>query len=56
MGARQKLNDLYVTGSLAVATAVGLTSGSWFAFLAALGVLLGMGCLGGDVRPARRGR
>ncbi len=51
MGARQKLNEVYVTGSLAVATAAGLAPSSWATFLATLALLLGMGCVGRAIAP-----
>ena len=54
MGARQKLNDLYVTVILIMAALVGLLTSSWVAFLATMFVLINIGYLGGAVRTAGR--
>lgn len=56
MSARQQLNQFHVAGSLLVAALLGLATSSWSAFMVALAALIGVGCLGGAIRPARRGR
>ncbi len=40
MGARQKLNGAYLTGSLLIAGAIGVMTGSWLVFILAAIVLL----------------
>lgn len=55
MGARQKLNSGFITGSLAVAAGAGWVAGSWAVFLLAATVLLGLNLHSGDIRPGKRG-
>ncbi|QDU21300.1 hypothetical protein [Urbifossiella limnaea] len=54
MGARQKLNQLHATGAAVVAGWLGLAFQSWWAFVAFLLGLLGLGVWGGSIRLARR--
>jgi hypothetical protein len=56
MGARQKLNQAFVTGSLVVAAFIGIIADSWLVFLVALAVLIGSNLYGQDIRPGRRNR
>ena len=56
MGARQKLNQVYATASLLLATFIGCLAQSWAAFVIALIVLLALNLLAGDIRPNRRDR
>src|SRR5436305_721899 len=53
MGARQKLNVAYGQGGLIVAALVGLLARSWAVFAAMCAVLIGLGLLGGEIRPRR---
>ena len=55
VGARQKLNSGFITGSLVLAVLVGLATGSWAAFLATAAVLLALSLYSGDIRPGRLG-
>lgn len=50
MGARQKLNQIYLTGTLAVAAVVGLLTQSAFMFCLALGLLAVTHLHGGSIR------
>ena len=54
MGARQKLNVSYITGSLLLAAAVGWLAGSWIVFVVALVVLLVLNLGASEIRPTRR--
>jgi hypothetical protein len=56
MGARQKLNALYVQGGLILAAIVGVLAGSWVVFALTSAVLIGLGLHGGELRPRRRRR
>lgn len=56
MGARQKLNQAYIVGSLFAATAVGYLFGSWTTFFVVTTVLIILSLLGGNVRPHARRR
>ena len=56
LSARQKLNGIYVLGSLAVAGIVGGLSGSWIVFLIVGGLLIGCSLSDGSIRPGRRRR
>ncbi len=51
MGARQKLNDAYIVGSIFVATAVGYLFGSWIVFFVVAIALILLSLLGGNIRP-----
>ena len=53
MGARQKLNEVNVLGSLAVAGAIGVVAGSWLVFVVTGAVLIGASIYSGDIRPSR---
>lgn len=54
MGARQKLNDGYVSGSLLLAAFAGAVSGSWLVFGVGLALLLGANVAVGNIRPGNR--
>ncbi|QDU19423.1 hypothetical protein [Urbifossiella limnaea] len=54
MSARQKLNQLHATGAAVVAGMLGLAFQSWWAFVAFLLGLLGLGVWGGSIRLTRR--
>ena len=57
MGARQKLNSSYFTGSLLLAALAGWLGQSWAAFALALLCLLALNLASGEIRPGhRRGR
>ena len=58
MGARQKLNAIYITVCSAVAAALGLAFQSWAAFGLALAAVLALKAHDGGIRLARwtRGR
>jgi hypothetical protein len=55
MGARQKLNGAYMTGSLILAAIMGGICQSWIAFVLAAGLLLAINLAQGDIRPNKRG-
>ena len=52
MGARQKLNENHVIGSLAIAGCLGLATGSWTVFAATGAVLIGTAIYNEDIRYA----
>jgi hypothetical protein len=55
MGARKKLNQGYLTGTLLAAAALGGLAGSWLVFAVAAGIGVCLNVLGGDLRgPYRR--
>ena len=56
MGARQKLNHAFFTGSVLLAGAAGALAQSWAVFFVALGVLLLSNLYLREIRPGRRGR
>jgi type IV secretory pathway TrbD component len=51
LGAKQKLNEAYLTGSLLVAAAIGLGLQSWSAFIATAGLLIFLQIVEGGIRP-----
>ena len=51
-GTRSKLNQFYATGSLILASFIGLCCNSWGAFGVAAAVLLGLDLMGGQIRLA----
>jgi hypothetical protein len=51
MSAREKLNGVYVAGSVVVAALLGLLTGSRAVFFVALGSLLVVNGLSGNIRP-----
>ena len=55
MGARKKLNSAAVLGSLILASAIGLFTGSWLVFIIAALVLVGLSWYSGDIRGGKRG-
>lgn len=56
MGARHKLNQAYFNGSLLIAGAVGLATGSLAIFIVVFGVMVMLNLHSGDIRPNKRGR
>ena len=54
MGAREKLNGVYLTGCLLVAGVAGLATGSLTIFMVALGALVVIGFVEGNIRPRNR--
>lgn len=55
MGARQKLNSAYFSGSLLMAGLVGWLFGSWWAFLGTAVVMLAINLTNDEIRPSRGG-
>ncbi len=56
MGARTKLNEVYVVGSVALAGIVGIATGSWIVFAVAGATLLAASLATGNIRPDKGGR
>lgn len=56
MGARQKLNQAFVTGSVLLAITAGLVAQSWLVFFGALAALLASNLYLGEIRPRKNGR
>jgi hypothetical protein len=56
MGARHKLNAGYTTWAVIGAVVAGLVFHSWWAFLMALVVLVGLNVQAGNIRPSPRQR
>lgn len=56
MGARTKLNEMYLAGSLLWAAFIGLVFNSWMAFAAAVGGPVALQMVGGNIRLARARR
>lgn len=54
MGAREKLNQAYVAGSLVFAAIAGAMAGSWLVFIITAAILVSMHMASGDIRPSRR--
>jgi hypothetical protein len=54
MGAREKLNQAYASGSLVIAAILGLAFQSGWAFIIAATILLVMNMCAGEIRPRRR--
>lgn len=54
MGARQKLNDGFVNGSLLLAAAAGFLSGSWLVFGVGLVLLVGANVATRNIRFRNR--
>ena len=50
MGARQKLNESHVIGSLAIAGVLGLATGSWTVFAVTGVVLIGAAIYNNEIR------
>ena len=50
MGARQRLNSMYLTGVLVIAAIVGGAANSWAVFLVVSGILTATAIHGGDIR------
>jgi hypothetical protein len=56
MGAREKLNAVYLNGSLLLAAVVGVLTQSWPVFFITLVGLLGLNLYLHQIRPQRPGR
>jgi hypothetical protein len=56
MGARRKLNQAYVCGSLIVAGLIGLATESWLVFIVVLGISLALNLYSGEIRAGKGGR
>jgi hypothetical protein len=56
LGARTKLNDVYVVGSVALAGIVGIATGSWLVFAVAGASLIAASLDTGNIRPDKGGR
>ena len=54
MGAREKLNEAYVIGSLFLAAVAGSIAGSWLVFIITAAILLALNLHAGDIRPSGR--
>jgi hypothetical protein len=54
VGAREKLNQAVVTGSLVLAAGVGWLAQSWSVFVIAAMILLILNLHAGDIRPGKR--
>ena len=52
MGARQRLNSVYMIGVLMVAAVIGGIAQSWIVFLVVAGVLTALMVHGGDIRSS----
>ncbi len=50
MGARQRLNSLYLIGVLVIAAIIGGAFSSWSVFFIVTGALTGIAIHGGDIR------
>lgn len=55
MGARQRLNSLYLLNILIVSALIGITLQSWGIFIGVALILIVILVHGGDIRPQRRG-
>jgi hypothetical protein len=55
MGARQKLNEAFIYGSLVLAAIAGYLADSIAVFLLTGTVLIAMSFYTGDIRPGKRG-
>jgi hypothetical protein len=53
MGARRKLNEAHVVGSLGLAGFLGFVTGSWLVFAMAGASLLAASLATGDIRPGK---
>ena len=51
MGTRQKINAAYLNGSLIIAAIIGLSTQSWWIFIASLLVILATSLYTGGIRP-----
>ena len=56
MKARQKLNRVYLAGSVALAVTIGLASGFWSVFAIVGVVLVSASLVNGDIRPGKHGK
>lgn len=52
MGARQRLNSLYLIGALMVAAVIGGALQSWSVFMISAAILTAILVYGGDIRPS----
>ena len=56
MGAREKLNDHHIVGSLGVAAVIGGLTGSWVVFAVVAAALVATGVCTGEIRSKPDGR
>ena len=56
MGARQRLNGIYILGSVIIAGVIGGVAESWTVFIVAACLLIAVMISGGDIRPTGRHR
>jgi len=54
MGARQKLNQAYLNGTIVVATLIGILAQSWAVFWLALALGIASSFFGGEIRTNGR--
>ena len=54
MGARQRLNGIYILGSVIMAGIIGGMAESWMVFIVAACLLIAVMAVGGDIRPTSR--
>ncbi len=54
MGARQKLNQAYLNGTIVMATMIGIMAQSWAVFWLALAVGIASSFFGGEIRTHGR--
>lgn len=50
MGAKNDLNEIYLTGSVVIAAMIGSLAQSWLVFLMALVVMVGISVFTGKIR------
>ena len=55
VGARRKLNNAAILGSLVLASGLGYLSESWLVFIVAALILLVLSWYSGDIRKGKRG-
>jgi hypothetical protein len=51
MGARTRLNQIYIFGCIGIAALIGALSGSWAIFLIAVAITVAACVHAGDIRP-----
>jgi hypothetical protein len=56
MGARHKLNQIYILIAMATSATIGLMFESWLAFFGTLAAMISLNLHSGDIRPNSGGR